>query len=236
MTRGNKRPSTGRINSVNDIRSGVSRIVKRTTLRGDPKDKTDSTVDEQVAALKKIPADKIAKNELEIKAAETAARLRDVLAENVRLSSVAESAGKETVKYRQLSEKAVEETKRAVEARNESEQQRLKADSIIEELRNEIRALRKELSGKIYPEKRTEYLRIQPDRMAEMIADFERTLSGSFTGLMLNNLELRLKVTIDTDENGPVLLVPPVFKGKILSDRINELVVRASPSGVTGIP
>ena len=235
MTRENKKPAARQIKPVNDSRSGVPRIVKRTTLRDDSKDTTDTTVDEQVAALKKIPADKIAKNELEIKAAETAARLRDVLAENVRLSSVAESASKETAKYRQLYEKAAEEIKRAVEATNESEQQRLKADGIIEELQREIQALRKELSGKTDPEKRTEYLRVQPDRMAEMITEFEQVVSDSLTGLMLSNLELRLKVTIDADEDGPVLLVPPISKGKILPDRINELVVRALPSGVTGI-
>ena len=66
MTRGRKKTAARRITSANDSRSGVPRIVKRTTLRNDSKDKTDSTIDEQVAALKKIPADKIAKNELEI--------------------------------------------------------------------------------------------------------------------------------------------------------------------------
>ena len=236
MTRENKKPAARQIKPVNNNRSGVPRIVKRTTLRDDSKDAADSTVDEQVAALKKMPLDRIGKNELEIKAAETAARLRESLSENVRLSSVAETARKESAKYRQLYEKAADETKRAVDARNESEQQRLKADSIIEELRSEIQALRKELSEKLYPEKRTEYLRIQLDRMAEMITEFEQVVSDSLTGLMLNNLELRLKVTIDTDEGRPVLLVPPIYKGKIIPDRINELIVRASPSIVTGLP
>ncbi|MBN2077029.1 MAG: hypothetical protein JW762_15905 [Dehalococcoidales bacterium] len=236
MTRESKRPAARRITSANDNRSNVLRIVKRTTLRNESNDTKDTTVDEQVAALKKIPADEIAKNELEIKAAETAARLREVLAENVRLSSVAKSARKETARYRQLNEKAAEETKRVIEARNESEKQRLKADSIIEELRNEIRTLRKELSGKAHSEKRVEYLRVQPEQMAEMITDFEQALSDSLTGLMLSNLELRLKVAVDTEEDRPVFLIPPIFKGKVIPDRINELVVRVSPSGVTGIP
>jgi chromosome segregation ATPase len=235
MTRDSKKPAARQITPVNNRRSSVSRIVKRTTLRDESKDPTDSTVDEQVAALKKIPADRIAKNELEIKAAETAARLRETLSENVRLSSAAESARKEMARYRQLYEKTTEDMKHAVDVRNESEQQRLKADSRIEELQDEILTLRRELSARTHPEKRTEYLRVQPDQMAEMIADFEQALSGSLTGLMLSNLELRLKVAVDTEDDGPVLVLPPLSKGKIRSDSINELVVRVLPSGVVGI-
>jgi hypothetical protein len=231
MTR-EKKPVPRRITSMNKSHSRVPRVVKRTTLRDELRDKTDSTLDEQVAALKKIPEDRIGKNEFEIKAAETAARLRDTSAENVRLSSVAESARKETEKYRQLNKKAAEELKRAVEARRESEKQRLNADSMMKELQDEIRTLRNGLSGRKHPEYRTEYLRILPDQIAEMIADFEQVLSNSLTGLMLINLELRLKVVVDTDEDRTVLLVPPIFRGKIRSDSINELVVRVLPSGV----
>ena len=236
MTRDRKKPAARRITSVNDVRSGIPRVVKRTTLRDESRDKTDSTVDEQVAALKKIPKDRIGKNEIEIKAAETAAKLREVLSENARLSSVAESARKETEKHRHLSEKAAEEMRRAIEARNESEKQRLKTDSMVESFQSEIQTLRSELSGKTHPEKRTEYLRIQPDQIAVMITDFEQVLSDSLTGLMLSNLELRLKVAVDTEEDRTVLLVPPISKGKIRSDSINELVVRVLPSGVMGIP
>jgi chromosome segregation ATPase len=231
MTRESKKPAV-RITPVNNSRSGVRRVVKRTTLRNESRDPTDSTVDEQVAALKKIPADRIAKNELEIKAAETAARLREALAENVRLSSAAESARKETARYRQLYEKTAEDMKHYVDARNESEQERRKADSRIEELQDEIQTLRKE---NVHPEKRTEYFRIQPNQVIEMIADFEQVLSSSLTGLMLSNLELRLKVAVDTEDDGPVLVLPPLSKGKIRSDSINELVVRVLPSGVVGI-
>jgi hypothetical protein len=235
MTRERKKPATGRITPLNNSRSGIRRIVKRTTLRNESKNTTDSTVDEQVAALKKIPADRIAKNEIEIKAAETAARLREVLSENVRLTSVAESARKETEKYRQLYVDAAEETRKAVESRSEIEQQRFKANGRIEELQAEIQILRKELSGKIHPEKRTEYLRIEPDQMVDMINSFEQAFSNSLTGLMLSNLELRLKVAVDTEDDRTVLFLPPISKGKIRSDRINELIVRVLPSGVIGI-
>ena len=236
MTRESKKPAARRITSAKNNRSGVPRIVKRTTLRDEVKETTDSTVDEQVAALKKIPKDRIGKNEIEIKAAETAARLREVLSENVRLSSAAKSARKETEKYRQLSEKAAEEMKRAIEARNESEKQRLEADTMIEVYESEIQTMRRELSRRTLPEKRIEYLRIQPDHIAEMITDFEQALSSSLTGLMLSNLELRLKVAVDTEEDKTVLLLPPISKGKIRSDSINELVVRVFPFGVVGIP
>ncbi|MFC1946503.1 hypothetical protein ACFLXY_01135 [Chloroflexota bacterium] len=236
MTRENKKPAARRLTSAKNRRSGVPRIVKKTTLRDELKETTDSTVDEQVAALKKIPKDRIGKNEIEIKAAETAARLQEVLSENIRLSSVAESARKETEKYRQLSGKAVEKVNRAIEARNESEQQRLQADSVIEVLQSEIQTLHGELSQRTRFEKRKEYLRVQPDQMAEMITDFEQALSDSLTGLMLSNLELRLKVAVDTEEDRTVLLLPPISEGKIRSDSINELVVRVLPSGVMGIP
>jgi hypothetical protein len=205
--------------------------VKRTTLREELRDETDPTVDEQVAALKKIPTDKIGKNEFEIKAAETAARLREVLSENVGLSSAVEAARKETEKYQQLYEKAGEETKQAITTRNESEKQRIKADNLIEKLQSEIQALRKELTEKVSPEKRIGYHRIQPDQVAEIITDFEQALSGSLKNLILSNLELRLKVAIDTEEDKPVFLIPPIFKGKINSDRTNELVIRVLPSG-----
>jgi hypothetical protein len=235
MTRESKKPAAGRTNPLNSSRSGVPRIVKRTTLQDDSKNATDSTVNEQVAALKKIPADRIGKNEIEIKTAETAARLRDVLSENVRLSSVAESARKETEKYRQLNVKNTEETKKAIEARDESEKQRLKAVTVIEELQSEIRILRKELVEKAHTEKRMEYLRVQPDQITAMITEFEHTLSNSLSGLILNNLELRLKVAVDTEQDRPVLLLPPIIKGKVNADRINELIVRVLPSGVMGI-
>ncbi len=230
MTRDKKRPEAGRITPAKNSRSGVPRIVKRTTLRDEPRDAADSTVDEQVAALKKIPADRIAKNDLEIKAADTAAKLREALSENVRLTSVAETARKETAKYRQLYEQAAGETKRAVEARKESERQRLETGGRIEVLQDEIRDLRKELSEKIHPEKRTEYLRIQPDQVAEMISGFEQALSGSLEGLTLSNLELRLKVAVDSEEDNPVLILPPLAKGKIRSDRLSEFIVRVIPS------
>jgi len=235
MTRENKKPAPRRISRANNNPSSVPRVVKRTILRDGSKTATDSTVDEQVAALKKIPADRIGKNEIEIKAAETAARLREVLSENAQLSSIAESARKETEKYRQLNVKIVEETKRAVEARNETEKQRLKADTIIEELQSEIRTLRKELSEKVHPGERREYLRVQPDQMVAMINDFEYAISNSLSGLILNNLELRLKVAVDTEQDRPVLLLPPIIKGKVNADRINELIVRVLPSGVMGI-
>src|SRR4030042_6943551 len=201
MTRENKKPAARRITPVNNSRSGVPRVVKRTTLREESKETTDPTVDEQVAALKKIPRDRKGKNEFEIRAAETAARLREVLSENVRLSSVTESARKETERYRQLSEKAAAEMKRAVEARQESEKQRLEANTTIEELQSEIQSLRSELSRRARSEKRTEYLRVQPDQMAAMISDFEQAVSGSLTGLTLSNLELRLKVAVDIEED-----------------------------------
>jgi hypothetical protein len=236
MTNERKKPPGRRINPANSRHSGVPRVVRRTTLRDESRDTGNASVDEQVAALKKIPRDKIGQNELELKLAETAARLRDALAENARLSSVADSARKETERYRQLKEKAVEEIKRAVEARNESEEQRLKAGSRIEGLQDEIRVLRNELSRKTNSEKRGEYLRVQPDQLAGLIADFEQTMSGSFTGLALSNLELKLKVTIETGEERLVLLIPPVTKGNIEPDRVNELVVRVLPSGVVGIP
>ena len=235
MTRENKKPAARRITPVNNSRSGVPRVVKRTTLREESKETTDPTVDEQVAALKKIPRDRIGKNEFEIRAAETAARLREVLSENVRLSSVTESARKETERYRQLSEKAAAEMKRAVEARQESEKQRLEANTTTEELQSEIQSLRSELSRRARSEKRTEYLRVQPDQMAAMISDFEQAVSGSLTGLTLSNLELRLKVAVDIEEDRPVLLIPPITGGKIRTDRINELVVRGLPSGGMGI-
>ena len=235
MTGDRKKPP-GRINPVNNRSSNVSRIVKRTTLRDKLKDTTEPSLDEQVAALKKIPADRIGTNELEIKAAETAARLQEALSENVRLSSVVESVRKETVKYRQLYEKAVEDIKHAIDARNESKNQTLKAESMIEELQSEIQTLRKELYQNIRTEKRMEYIRIKPDQMAEMISGFEQTLSDSLTGLMLSNIELRLKVAVDAEDDGPVLVLPPLSKGKIRSDRINEIIVRVLPSGVIRIP
>lgn len=235
MTGDRKKPP-GRINPVNNRSSNVSRIVKRTTLRDKLKDTTEPSLDEQVAALKKIPADRIGTNELEIKAAETAARLQEALSENVRLSSVVESVRKETVKYRQLYEKAVEDIKHAIDARNESKNQTLKAESMIEELQSEIQTLRKELYQNIRTEKRMEYIRIKPDQMAEMISGFEQTLSDSLTGLMLSNIELRLKVAVDAEDDGPILVLPPLSKGKIRSDRINEIIVRVLPSGVIRIP
>lgn len=235
MTGDRKKPP-GRINPVNNRSSNVSRIVKRTTLRDKLKDTTEPSLDEQVAALKKIPADRIGTNELEIKAAETAARLQEALSENVRLSSVVESVRKETVKYRQLYEKAVEDIKHAIDARNESKNQTLKAESMIEELQSEIQTLRKELYQNIRTEKRMEYIRIKPDQMAEMISGFEQTLSNSLTGLMLSNIELRLKVAVDAEDDGPILVLPPLSKGKIRSDRINEIIVRVLPSGVIRIP
>ena len=235
MTGDRKKPP-GRINPVNNRSSNVSRIVKRTTLRDKLKDTTEPSLDEQVAALKKIPVDRIGTSELEIKAAETAARLQEALSENVRLSSVVESVRKETVKYRQLYEKAVEDIKHAIDARNESKNQTLKAESMIEELQSEIQTLRKELYQNIRTEKRMEYIRIKPDQMAEMISGFEQTLSNSLTGLMLSNIELRLKVAVDAEDDGPVLVLPPLSKGKIRSDRINEIIVRVLPSGVIRIP
>ena len=235
MTGDRKKPP-GRINPVNNRSSNVSRIVKRTTLRDKLKDTTEPSLDEQVAALKKIPVDRIGTSELEIKAAETAARLQEALSENVRLSSVVESVRKETVKYRQLYEKAVEDIKHAIDARNESKNQTLKAESMIEELQSEIQTLRKELYQNIRTEKRMEYIRIKPDQMAEMISGFEQTLSNSLTGLMLSNIELRLKVAVDAEDDGPILVLPPLSKGKIRSDRINEIIVRVLPSGVIRIP
>ena len=235
MTPERKKPASERIAPATNRPSGVPRVVKRTTLRNEPKDETDSTVNEQVAALKKIPADRIGKNEFEVKAAETAARLREVQSENMPLASAAESARKETERYRLLYEKVAEEIKHANDARNESEKQKLEAGSRIDELQGEIQTLRKEISRGLHPEKRTEYLRIQPDQLAEMISDFEQAFSDSLTGLMLSNLELRLKVAVDTEEGRTVLLVPPVFKGKMRSDSINELIVRILPSGVMGI-
>ncbi len=236
MTPDSKKPAARRISSANNSRSGVPRVVKRTTLREESRGTPDSTVSEQVSALKKIPQDRIATNELEIKTAEITARLREVLSENVRLTSVANTARKEAEKYRQLNEKVVAEVKRAVDARNESEQQRLEADNKIEKLQSEIQTMRRELSRRAQPGKRTEYLRIQPAQMAEMITDFEKALSESLAGLILKDLELRLKVAVDTEEDEMVLLLPPISKGKIKSDDINELVLRVLPSGVTGIP
>lgn len=236
MTPEKKKPPARRISPVKNNPSSVSRVVKRTTLRDESNDKTDSTVEEQVAALKKIPTDRIGKNAYEVKAAETAARLHEVLSENIRLSSVAESTRKETTRYRQLNEKANEEMKRAIEARNESEKRRLNAESTIEELQSEIQTLRSELSERTRPEQRKEYLRVHPDQMAEMITDFEQVLSNSLPGLMLSDLELRLKVAIETEGDRTVLLLPPISNRKIISDRLNEFIVRVLPSGVIGIP
>lgn len=230
-----KKEPTKRITSADNRRSNVTRIVKRTTLRNESRDVKDSTVDEQVAALKKIPADKIVKNEIEIKAAETVVRLREAQSENIRLSSIVESARKETERYRQQYEKAREETKRAIDARNESEEQRIRANTKIGGLQDEIQTLRKELSGSKHPEKRTSYLRIQPDHLAEMISDFEREFSGSFTGLMLSNLELTLKVVIDNEEDKPVLLLPPINRTKIRPEIISELIIRVLPSKASGV-
>ena len=236
MARERKKPAARRITSLNNGRTDVRRIVKRTTLQDESKEATDSTVDEQVAALKKIPVDRIGKNEIEIKAAETAARLGEVLLENAHLTSVAESARKETEKYRQLNAKVAEETKRAIESGIESEKQRLKADKIIDKLQDEIQDLRKELNEKARPEKHVEYLRVQHDQIVEMMTDFESAISNSLSGLILSNLELRLKVAVDIEENKAVLLIPPITRRKINSEKINELIVRLLPSGVMGIP
>ena len=236
MTSEKKKPVTRRITPVKNNPSSVPRVVKRTTLRDESRDKTDSTVEEQVAALKKIPANRIGKNEYEVKTAEIATRLREVLSENVRLSSVVESARRETKKYRQLNEKAAEEMTRTIEARNESDKKRLKTESTIEELQSEIQALHNELSERTHSEQRKEYLRVHPDQMAEMITDFEQALSNSISGLILSNLELRLKVAVETEGDRIILLLPPISKRKIISDRLNEFVVRVLPSGVIGIP
>jgi hypothetical protein len=232
MPREIRKEPTKPITSVDNRRSSVARIVKRTTLRDESRDAKDSMVDEQVAALKKIPADKIVKNEIETKAAETGARLREAQSENIRLSSVVESSRKDMDRYRRQYEKALEETKLAIDATNESEKQRIKSDSMIEELQHEIQTLRKELSGSRRPEKRTRYLQIQPDHIAEMISDFERALSVSFTGLILSNLELTLKVVIDNEGDRPILLLPPINKTNIRSEVISELIIRVLPSEV----
>ena len=220
------------------------RLTRTTSSKTTSSGSSGTPVDKQVEAVRNPPKERIAESAAEKQLAEVTARLQKVLAENRTLTSAAGSTKieieqlrrtmvtkqKETEQLQRTAAAAQKEAARASSEAASSEKRRIEAENKVKDLEAEINRLQRQAAESAEKDPLKSLKQVNPAQVTDMISEFEQTLSGSLSGLTVQNVELKLKIAVLPSENNELRIVP-VISGIDLKDRdISEFVVRLVPS------
>ena len=203
----------------------ILKIQRTANTKGEPV----SPVEKQVEMVKKLPEDRIAIKPVEEKREVVTEKLNQALAENKKLLAASDSVRKERDAFRLQTEQMRKEMDRLRSTLEAGTREKAEAERTISEIKSEMNYLQALILEMKSNAAKEQDARLEPEKVKMMVADFEKSLSGSLTGYMVKDIELRLKVSVEQHGNDELIMLLAQRDSVVSTERLSDFVVRMIP-------